>query len=130
MSAPSSGLLRVPFVRRCALQLADGSRTSFFMVNINVLGAYLARDDLTVAGDDPHASLPRPGDRVVLRLALPGRQGEIEIGCLVSWHNPRQQHPVHSLPPGFGVRFVALSTETGRLIEDLVRDYVARRTRQ
>lgn len=129
MSAPSSGLLRVPFVRRCALQLADGSRCSFFMVNINVLGAYLARDDLTVTGDGPSASLPQPGDRVLLRLALPGRQGETEIGCLVSWQNMRQQHPVHSLPPGFGVRFVELSAETGRLIEHLVRAYVARRSR-
>lgn len=129
MSAPSSGLLRVPFVRRCNLRLDDGSRRSFFLVNINVMGAYVARDDLTATGDGPSAVMPYPGERVVLEFALPGREGEIEIGCLVSWHNPRQQHPVHSLPPGFGVRFVDLTVETGRLIEHLVLDYVARRTR-
>ncbi len=53
----------------------------------------------------------------------------MQVGCVVSWQNVRQQHPVHSLPPGFGVRFVSLSVETGRLIENVVRDYVAQRTR-
>ncbi|HLA79379.1 MAG TPA: PilZ domain-containing protein [Vicinamibacteria bacterium] len=129
MSAPSSGLLRVPFVRRCSLRLDDGRRGSFFLVNINVMGAYVARDDLTASGDGQNAVMPHPGDRVVLQFAVPGREGEIEIGCLVSWQNTRQQHPVHSLPPGIGVRFVDLTAETGRVIEHLVRDYVARRTR-
>ncbi len=129
MSAPSSGLLRVPFVRRCHLRLGDGRRGSFFLVNINVLGAYVARDDLTATGNGPNAAMPDPGERVILQFTVPGREGEIEIGCLVSWQNARQQHPVHSLPPGFGVRFVDLTAETARLIEHLVRDYVARRTR-
>ena len=128
MSAPSSGLLRVPFVRRCTLRFPDGSLHSFFLVNINVLGAYVARDDLT-PGHGSSAVMPNAGERVLLQCALPGREGGIEMDCLVGWQNTHQQHPVHGLPPGFGLRFVDLSAETRRLIEHLVRDYVTRRTR-
>jgi hypothetical protein len=40
--------------------------------------------------------------------------------------NPLQQHPVHSLPPGFGVKFRDLSAEDTRSIERVIRDYNAR----
>ena len=39
---------------------------------------------------------------------------------------PRQQHPVHSLPPGFGVKFEPLGPEDRRSIEDVVDEYVRR----
>ncbi len=98
-------------------------------MNINVLGAYVAQDDLSSPGNGGVRDIPEPGERVDLEFFVPGREGVVQVGCVVSWQNVRQQHPVHSLPPGFGVRFVSLSVETGRLIENVVRDYVAQRTR-
>jgi hypothetical protein len=44
----------------------------------------------------------------------------------VTWLNPRQQHPVHSLPPGFGVKFDELSPEDRRCIEGVIDDYARR----
>ena len=43
---PVRGMLRVPFVRRCALTFSKGRTESAFIVNINVLGAYIAMDEL------------------------------------------------------------------------------------
>jgi hypothetical protein len=48
---------------------------------------------------------------------------------VVAWTNPRQQHPVHSLPPGFGVGFRQLSDENRSRIEAIVREYLMRQTR-
>ena len=44
----------------------------------------------------------------------------------MTWLNPRQQHPVHSLPPGFGVKFDGVSAEDVRSIERVIADYEAR----
>jgi hypothetical protein len=111
----SAGLLRVPFVQRCELQFDDGARDEALIVNINVLGAYVARD---------HA--PRLGQALRLRFGVPGRTGAVEAQGAVAWVNGRQDHPVHSLPLGFGVRFVGLGDEARRRIEAIVGDYVRR----
>jgi Tfp pilus assembly protein PilZ len=109
------GLLRVPFIRRCALDFDDGTSSSTFTVNINVLGAYVARDQM-----------PRLNQAVTVTLATPGKDSQLVLRGIVTWLNPRQQHPVHSLPPGFGVKFDALSPEERRCIEGIVEDYVRR----
>ena len=109
-----SGLLRVPFVRRCRLDLA-GVQVSGFIVNINVLGAYIALD-----------ALPSLGQAVRCSFGLPDTEQQIEVEGSVAWVNPRQQHPVHSLPPGFGLKFRDISAEAKRRIELLIADYVAR----
>jgi hypothetical protein len=44
----------------------------------------------------------------------------------VSWVNVQQQHPVHSLPPGFGIRFEGLSDADRARIEEVVTDYLQR----
>ena len=111
----STGLLRVPFMRRCHLNLQDGTSFSAFIVNINVLGAYVARDDL-----------PRLGQPLACRFQMPGNEREIAINGVVAWVNPKQQHPVHSLPPGFGIKFVELAPEDRRKIAGFVEDYAAR----
>ena len=36
---------------------------------------------------------------------LPESEREASVDGSVAWLNPQQQHPVHSLPPGFGVQF-------------------------
>jgi hypothetical protein len=111
----SSGLLRVPFIRRCAVAFDDGTSASTFTVNINVLGAYLARDQM-----------PRMNQAVTITLAAPGKDVQLVLRGTVTWLNPRQQHPVHSLPPGFGVRFEPLAPEDRRCIEGIVEDYARR----
>ena len=108
-------LLRVPFVRRCALAFDDGVAASAFLVNINVLGAYVAHDEM-----------PSLGRGVRLQFSLPDSDHELSLEGSVAWLNPRQQHPVHSLPPGFGVKFRGVSAEDIRSIERVITDYKAR----
>jgi hypothetical protein len=129
----SSGLLRVPFIRRCNLSYADGKTSSAFIVNINVLGAYVARDDLPLAvprvetdGPSTKDEMPELGQLVHCRFALPDQACEVAVDGVVSWLNPRQQHPVHSLPPGFGIRFQGLSPDAYAAIQSLVEEYLAR----
>src|SRR5262249_2794724 len=99
-SAPErrTGMLRVPFIRRCAVAFDDGTSATTFTVTINVLGAYVARDQM-----------PRLGQAVTISFPAPGRDAQVVLTGAVTWLNPRQQHPVHSLPPGFGVKFDGLS---------------------
>jgi Tfp pilus assembly protein PilZ len=111
----AGGAIRVPFVRRCHIEFAGGGMDSAFIVNINVLGAYVAHD-----------VMPPLGRQVVCRFQAPGRENEIRIEGVVAWTNPQQEHPVHSLPPGFGVAFRAIDDETRGRIEEIVFDYLAR----
>jgi hypothetical protein len=143
----SSGLLRVPFIRRCSLSYDDGRTSSAFIVNINVLGAYVARDDVPLAapptqdvrrrGQAPAAEgeavvpapgepMPELGQLVHCRFQLPEQACDVAVDGIVSWLNPRQQHPVHSLPPGFGIRFQGLSPDAYTAIQSLVEEYLAR----
>jgi len=103
-------------VRRCAAEFEDTRSASAFLININVLGCYVALDEL-----------PRLGQRLVCRFRLPENQKEVVVEGVVAWTNPRQQHPVHSLPPGFGVSFRNLSEANRKWIEAVMRDYAARR---
>lgn len=111
----SSGLLRVPFVRLGSLRFDDGRSASAFLVNLNILGAYLAWDEAA-----------QVGQAVELRFGVPGSAFEIDTHGSIAWVNPRQQHPVHSLPPGFGMKFFDLSGDAQRRIEVVVKAYVAR----
>ena len=111
----NNGLLRVPFIRRCALAFDDGTSSSTFTVNINVLGAYVARDQM-----------PQLSQAVTITMATPGKDVQLVLRGTVTWLNPRQQHPVHSLPPGFGVKFEELSPEDRRCIEGVIDDYARR----
>ena len=111
----TQGMLRVPFIRRCALAFDDGTSSSTFTVNINVLGAYVARDQM-----------PQLSQALTITLPTPGKDAQLVLRGTVTWLNPRQQHPVHSLPPGFGVKFDPLSPEDRRCIEGVVDDYIRR----
>src|SRR4030095_2294755 len=109
---------RVPFVRRCALTLPDRREARALIVNINTTGAYLAQDDL---GAGAGAWSP-------CGLRLPGRADELDVRGVVTWVNARQPHPVHSLPPGFGLTFQDLSPRARAAIEELVADAARRKT--
>ena len=112
-----AALLRVPFVRRCALAFDDGVASSGFIVNINALGIYVAYDEM-----------PKLGQGVHVRFNVPDSERELSLDGSVAWLNPRQQHPVHSLPPGFGLQFRGLSPEDTRVIERVITDYRARQS--
>jgi len=111
----SSGALRVPFVRRCSLEFDGSPSLDAFIVNINVLGAYVAVDEM-----------PRLGQALVCRFQIPDPDQEVAVEGVVAWTNPQQQHPVHSLPPGFGLSFRGLSPESRVSIERVIADYLAR----
>lgn len=113
----SGGAIRVPFVRRCHLDYPGQETQSAFIVNINVLGAYVAHD-----------AMPPLGRALVFRFLVPGSEREVRVDGVVAWTNPEQEHPVHSLPPGFGVAFRGLSDEARGRIEQVVFDYLARQS--
>jgi len=89
-------------VRRCRIDYTGGQSDSAFIVNINVLGAYVANE-----------VMPALGRTLVFRFNVPGSEREAVVDGVVAWTNPQQEHPVHSLPPGFGVAFRSLSTTSG-----------------
>jgi len=113
----AGGAIRVPFVRRCQLEYAGGARDSAFIVNINALGAYVAHD-----------AIPPLGRPVVFRFQMPGNEREVSVDGIIAWVNPGQEHPVHSLPPGFGIAFHTLSPEAREKIQQIVADYLARQS--
>ena len=111
----AGGAIRVPFVRRCRIDYEGGESVSAFIVNINVLGAYIEM-----------ASMPALGREVRCHFQAPGHEQELVVEGVVAWTNPVQEHPVHSLPPGFGVAFRTVSDEARGRIEDIIFDYLAR----
>jgi Tfp pilus assembly protein PilZ len=113
----AGGAIRVPFVRRCQIDYTGGQSDSAFIVNINVLGAYVA-----------HEVIPALGRALVFRFQVPGSEREAVANGVVAWTNPQQEHPVHSLPPGFGVAFRSLSDDARSRIEQIVFDYLARQS--
>jgi hypothetical protein len=106
----------VPLVRKCQLTFPDGRPGTAFIVNVSVVGAYLAMDDI-----------PPLGAQLSVGFTFPGNSREIRTSGCVVWLNPRQQHPVHSLPPGVGLKFEGLAESDRARIEAFVRDYVSRR---
>ena len=111
----AGGAIRVPFVRRCRLDYGGGQVDSAFIVNINALGAYVA-----------HETMPALGRTLVFRFQVPGSEREVATDGVVAWTNPQQEHPVHSLPPGFGVAFRGLSQDARSRIDQIVADYLER----
>ena len=113
----AGGAIRVPFVRRCQIDYTGGQSDSAFIVNINVLGAYVANE-----------VMPTLGRTLVFRFLVPGSEREVVADGVVAWTNPQQEHPVHSLPPGFGVAFRSLSDDVRNRIEQIVFDYLSRQS--
>jgi hypothetical protein len=113
----AGGAIRVPFVRRCQIDYTGGQSDSAFIVNINVLGAYVANE-----------VMPTLGRTLVFRFLVPGSEREVVADGVVAWTNPQQEHPVHSLPPGFGVAFRSLSEDVRNRIEQIVFDYLSRQS--
>ena len=120
----SSGLLRVPFVRRCRLEFPDRTTEKTlagFVVNLNVLGAYVAAEQ---------GKFPALGETVVCHVTTPENEIEMPLGGTIAWVNAHQPHPVHSLPPGFGIKFEGLPERCRQRILDVVDEYVRRHPQQ
>ena len=112
---PARGMVRVPFVRRCQITFSGDRTVTAFIVNLNVLGAYIAMDEL-----------PTLAEPVSFRFQPPHKDTDVVLQGTVTWLNPRQQHPVHSLPPGFGVKLSPPEGEHRRCVEEVVEDYITR----
>jgi hypothetical protein len=97
------------------MNLDSGPERTAFLVNISVLGAYVAED-----------AQPPLGARGQCRFHFPGNALEVSLPCIVAWVNPKQQHPIHSLPPGYGLKFVDLTKESVVRIEAFVAEQVGR----
>lgn len=106
---------RVPFVRKCRIAFSDGNSREVFIANINEYGAYLA-DDV----------MPQGGQGMTLRFKLPGNETDVEAMGAVAWINPMQQHPVHSLPAGYGVQFDPLKEPLLSFVLEVVQEYLKR----
>ena len=106
---------RVPFVRACLVIPGGGEPFRALIVNMSVLGGY-------VASDEPS----KVGQTLRLRFTVPGNVLESEAIGAVVWVNPKQEHAVHSLPAGFGFRFLGLDAVARRRIEGVVREYLSR----
>jgi Tfp pilus assembly protein PilZ len=117
---------RVPLVRRCTLVLDDARVLPALLVNINLAGAYVARDDLGGAPVAEFDGLVTVGRRLVCRVRLPEREEELALGGVVTWVNARQPHPVHSLPPGFGLTFDRVDARAAAAIERVMAEAASR----
>lgn len=106
---------RVPFVRKCHITFSDGQSREVFIANINEYGAYLA-DDV----------MPKGGQGMAMRFRLPGSETEVEATGAVAWVNPMQQHPVHSLPAGYGLHFDPLREPLLSFVLGVVEEYLKR----
>ena len=103
---------RFAFVRRCAARVGAGEWHEAMVLNLGSTGAYIAA-----------AAIPAPGELVAFRFCLPGSTREIELGGPVAWVNRTQRHPIHSLPPGFGVSFRGLSEDVRLTLADVVASF-------
>ena len=118
---------RVPFVRPCAVLLDDGLQARACLVNLSVLGAYVSSADpfSTAANLAPlPPDLPRLGQHVRVTFNLQESGPPVALDGRVSWLNPSQQHPVHSLPPGFGLQFQPLPDAVRAAVEQAVNAWL------
>jgi hypothetical protein len=103
--------LRIPFVRRCTL-VGAASEMEGMVLDLSLNGAYVRS-----------GPSPRDGESLEVCFRVPGNDREIRIRSLVAWINLQQSHPVHSLPPGFGLSFLDTAPADARLIAETIHAY-------
>jgi len=104
---------RIPFVRRCRLEPKAGDPCEGLLCNLSVLGVYVTVDPI-----------PALGSWLTVSFALPGNEALVSVEAMVSWCNTTQNHKVHSLPPGCGLRFLTLTLADKERIQRLVDTYI------
>lgn len=103
--------LRIPFVRRCVLRGA-GSDTEAMILDLSLRGVYVATEEL-----------PEVGTELDVCFTVPGNVTELALHGTVAWVQRDRTHPVHGLPPGYGVRFTKLEVDEVRLLARAIQDY-------
>ena len=111
MSQPFSGAKRVPYVQPCRLSAGD-TETEGTIRNISVLGIYLDVDPI-----------PMVGERLRLRFELPDAAKAVDAEVEVAWRNTSTRHKVPALPPGCGLRFLALGDRDRDRIQAMVQSF-------
>jgi hypothetical protein len=109
---PRSGLLRIPFMRRCAI-VGPMGRQQGLICDISTAGAYVRL----------HGELD-PGATVQLSFEIFTGEQPVVVEAAVMWQNadPRR---VPELPPGCGLRFVQMSARDEARVAALVKGYTA-----
>lgn len=105
--------LRIPFVRRCAFEGKSGLKKAM-LLDLSLRGVYVATDV---------DELPSTGDEIRVLFQVPSNVRELSIPGIVAWVQSEKTHPVHGLPPGFGVRFSRLEIEDVRVIARTIQSY-------
>lgn len=113
VSQPQSGAARIPLIASCRLAGAWGE-ASGHTCNLSIFGVYAAV-----------APIPAVGERVELRLVLPGDSEPFVRRATVTWRNPEAPEKPHLLPAGCGLRFENLSLGDVRLLSQIVDGYLA-----
>ena len=109
--APTPRSLRIPFIRRCTLSIGK-TESPGLLIDLSVAGVYVQA-----------RTLPAEGDEVVVKFRVPGNDRLLQIQTTVVYVNRNQKHPVHSLPPGAGLRFRNLSVDDSKLVVGAIRAY-------
>lgn len=113
VSQPQSGAARIPLIASCRLAGAWGE-ASGHTCNLSIFGVYAAV-----------TPIPAVGERVELRLMLPGDSEPFVRHATVTWRNPETPARPHLLPAGCGLRFEDLSLGDVRLLSQIVDGYLA-----
>jgi hypothetical protein len=69
-------------------------------------------------------TLPGEGEALNVCFRVPGNDRLLCVRALVAWLNPHQAHPVHSLPPGFGLCFLDPPPDVLKLIAETILSYI------
>lgn len=110
---PHSGFTRIPCVQTCEISAPDGAHSGL-LCNLSLLGAFLHAEPLLAAGTP-----------VRLKFTLPDEEEAIDTPAAVTWINDAEPADATALPPGYGVRFTALSAPEIRRIASLVQSFRA-----
>jgi hypothetical protein len=82
------------------------------MLDLSLKGAYVAAD-----------VLPTKDESLKVSFCVPGNDRLLSVSAVVAWVNPHQAHPVHSLPPGFGLYFLEAAPQDVIIITRTIQDY-------
>jgi len=102
---PRSGRLRLATDELCDVEMDDGLLRDATVCNVSLTGAYLAIHPV-----------PEIGRTLRVTFCLPGTETPIACDAMVAWQNPASAvfqglgAATSGLPPGCGVRFIAVST--------------------
>jgi hypothetical protein len=109
---PDHRFARVPYVAPCRLRAGEEVRTAR-ICNLSALGLYVQIE-------------PVPSGEIELAFQLPDGGPPVEAGATVTWVNAAAPDDADALPPGCGLRFVAMAPGDRLRLRRAVRDFQAR----